>query len=256
MTAPFSSEPPPEARVFQVSAGVAPLRAAPLPDAEQISQALFGETLLVWDEGDGFARAECSADGVRGYVELDGLSFPALTPTHRVSALRTYFWSAPDLRSAPRFLLSMHAQATLIGIHGAFAEVARGGFIPIVHLRPIADVSADWVSEAEKFLHTPYQHGGKESLGLDAGALVHVAMAMAGRACPRFPEQQSQSIGELLSPNTPLRRGDLVFWPRHAGIMVDEQTVLHCDPDAACVVREVLSTVIARRGQPSTMRRP
>ncbi|MFN7027436.1 MAG: NlpC/P60 family protein, partial [Pseudorhizobium sp.] len=57
-----------------------------------------------------------------------------------------------------------------------------------------------------------------------------------------------------------LRRGDLVFWKGHVGIMEDAETLLHANGHTMTVARENLTVAIERigwlYGQPTGYRRP
>ena len=119
---------------YPVSAGVAPIRAAPAGDAEQWSQALFGETFTVYDERDGFGWGQHGFDGYVGWTDMAALSAPVLPITHRVTALRTYVFSEPRIKSAPVFLLSRNALVSSEGEEGRFVKAARAGWVVKEHL--------------------------------------------------------------------------------------------------------------------------
>ncbi len=63
--------------------------------------------------------------------------------------------------------------------------------------------------------------------GLDCSGLIQLCLACAGIAAPRDADQQEASLGENLpfDGNLPLdlaglRRGDLLFWRGHVGMML------------------------------------
>ena len=108
-----------------------------------------------------------------------------------------------------------------------------------------------FVAVAERFLHVPYLWGGKTSLGLDCSALVQVALGAAGIEAPRDSDMQQQDLGMKLPIVTALpelRRGDLVFWPGHVGIMQDPERLLHADAHHMAVASEPLGAALARFG--------
>ena len=236
-----------DAIAYQVCAGVASLRTEPRGDAMQDSQILFGERFAVYEEKDGWAWGQATRDGYVGYVDMDALSAPPIPPTHRVSALRTYAFSGPSIKSAPHFLLSLTAEVTVESDDGKLAKIARGGFVPSKHLRPIGECATDWVAEAERFLHAPYQWGGKESLGLDCSGLIQSSMIAAGLTCPRDSDMQEQALGHSIAIDPDhLQRGDLVFWKGHVGVMVDARNLLHANAFHMATAIEPLSETIAR----------
>ncbi|KPP80492.1 MAG: NLP/P60 family lipoprotein [Oceanicaulis sp. HLUCCA04] len=237
---------------FQVSAGVAAIRRAPQDDAMMDSQLLGGEVFSVEEEADGWARGVSRHDSYEGYVDMAALSAPVLIPTHRVSAMRTYVFSEPDLKSAPRFLVSLNAKIAAGKREGKFTESQRQGWIFTGHLSPLAAIEPDWVAVAERFLHSPYLWGGKESLGLDCSGLVQMSLEAAGTRIPRDSGDQEAwararwsavPVSDLYSG---LQRGDLVFWPGHVGIMTDAVQLLHANAFHMATALEPLA-LAARR---------
>lgn len=233
---------------FQVTAGVAPVRRDPVGDGAQETQLLAGEVFLVEREMDGWAAGKTAAEGYPGWVDMEALSAPALIPTHTVKALRTYVFSEPDLKSAPVCLISMNAKVVGAGREGKFIEAQRMGWVFDGHLRSVGDpAEADWVTAAEKFLHAPYQWGGKESLGLDCSGLIQTAMEASGVMVPRDSGDQlawAREHWHEVSPDedfTNLKRGDLVFWPGHVGVMADGEMLLHANAHHMEVAKEPLA---------------
>ena len=52
-----------------------------------------------------------------------------------------------------------------------------------------------------------------------------------------------------------LRRGDLVFWHGHVGIMIDGEYMIHASGHQMAVVIEPLADAVGRIGMPRTVRR-
>ncbi|MGF1462556.1 MAG: C40 family peptidase [Maricaulaceae bacterium] len=236
---------------YQVTAGVAAIRRTPDDDGAMDDQALHGEVFTVYEEVDGWGWGQSEADDYVGYVDMAALSAPVLPASHRVTALRTYVFSEPDLKSAPRFLISRAAQIVAGRAEGRFIEAQRAGWVFAGHLAALdAPPADDFVAVAETFLHAPYLWGGKESLGLDCSGLVQTAFAACGLACPRDADLQEAVLGEALSlsPRPALRRGDLVFWPGHVGLMVDGTQLLHANAHHMATAIEPLTQAEARIG--------
>ena len=234
---------------FQVTAGVAAIRSAPQPDAEMLTQALHGETVLIAYEENGFGRVQVESDGYVGWTDMEALSAPALPPTHRVSALRSYVFSDPDLKSAPRYLVSLNAKMVVEQTKDRFAYCARAGWIPLSHLVPIGTYEKDPANVAERYLGSPYLWGGKESLGLDCSGLVQMAFGACGVDLPRDSDMQWNEAGDLIPDwqlAGTLRRNDLIFWEHHVGIMLDNETLLHANAFHMSVVKEPLAEAIPR----------
>ena len=212
---------------MQVSAPIASLRKAPEPDAEQEDQLVFGELFDVLFEVGGFAFGQARRDRYVGYVLLEALSAPVLTPEHRIAVPRTYAFAEPDIKSAIVGLYSLNALVTVEAREGRFVRGARSGWFVAHHLACVGRFETDYVAVAERFLHAPYQWGGRESLGLDCSALVQQALYACGRACPRDTDMQRDFFPEIAEADR--RRGDLVFWRGHVAILLDPDTILHAN---------------------------
>lgn len=228
---------------YQVSAGVAPIRAAPAGDAEQWSQALGGESFTVYDERDSFGWGQHDFDGYVGWVDMAALSAPVLPVTHRVTALRTYVFSEPRIKSAPVFLLSRNALVCAEGEEGRFVKAARAGWIVKDHLAAPDVHATDPAAVAETFLGAPYQWGGKESLGLDCSGLTQMAYAACGERLPRDSDMQ-RAVGAAV--DGAYRRGDIICWKGHVGMMLDETRLIHATAHWMSTVIEPLADVCAR----------
>jgi cell wall-associated NlpC family hydrolase len=222
----------------------AAVRAAPSVDAEQVDQLLFGERFDVLELENGFAWGQATRDGYVGFVEAAALSARDLAPTHRVSALRTFSYLEPSIKSPSRGPFSLGALATAAETAGPLTRVEGAGWIPAAHLAPIGADFADPVETALKFLGTPYLWGGRDSLGIDCSGLVQQALYAAGRACPRDSDLQAL-MGEPVAREA-LVRGDLVFWRGHVGMMLDAERLLHANAHHMAVAIEPLAEAVAR----------
>ena len=233
---------------------------APDPASEQMDQLLFGETFdVIEEETGGFVWGQARRDGYVGFVAAAALVAPALAPTHRVSAIRTYAFAEPSIKSRAFGPFSLNALVAVEGEDGRLAQVAGAGWMAREHLAPIGAFETDWAAVAERFLGAPYLWGGRESLGLDCSGLVQQALFACGRACPRDADQQA-AIGERIARGD-FGRGDLVFWRGHVAIGLDAQDIVHANGHHMAVAIEPLETAVARIeaagvGQPTAFRRP
>jgi len=230
----------------QCALPAAPIRKGPAPDAELGDQLLFGEIFdVLLQEGEA-SLGQSRRGGYVGWIPTKALHSPVEAPTHRVHALRTYAFSRPDFRSPAIDLHSMGALVTIEARDGRFAKAVGSGWFLEAHLAPVGlGLAADPAAIAEAFVGAAYLWGGRESLGLDCSGLVQQALAACGRACPRDTDMQEAVFATEIDRHA-LRRGDLVFWPGHVGMMLDETRLAHANSHHMAVVIEPLADAVVR----------
>lgn len=220
-----------------------PLRREPRPDAPLDTEALRGEAVQVYERFEGWAWVQLGLDGYVGYLPDTALRTEAPTPTHRVSALRTFIYPGRSMKLPPLEALSIGARVAVTGAIDDFLILADGGYVIAAHLSPLDSAEPDFVAVAERFLHVPYLWGGKTSLGLDCSGLTQVSLAAAGIAAPRDTDLQEAALGQPVAFDdslSGLQRGDLIFWKGHVGIMLDPETLLHATAYTMTVMQEPL----------------
>jgi cell wall-associated NlpC family hydrolase len=220
-----------EGQGMRIVAASAPLRRSPQVDAPLETEALFGEAVTVYDEGEGWAWAQLERDQYVGYLPEAVLGAPS-APTHRVAALRTHAYPGPAIKLPPRMALSLGAQLMIVGQDGDFAVSDDGLYLWSRSLAELIAHEPDWVAVAERFIEAPYLWGGRTSEGIDCSGLVQTALATGGIVSPRDSDMQEAMLGEPVAiddPSAPLARGDLIFWKGHVGIMRDPVTLLHAN---------------------------
>jgi hypothetical protein len=220
-----------EGVLHHVVAPLAPLRREPAPDAPLDTEALMGEEVMVFEAEEGWVWAQLQRDGYVGYLPEEALRKGPAGATHRISALRSFVYPGPSIKLPPLAMLSLGAALAVKRLHGEFA-VTPAGHVYAGHLIPLSRQVGDFVTEAERFIGTPYLWGGKSSLGLDCSALVVLSLGAAGRKALRDSDMQQQWLGQPVDFDQTLaglRRGDLVFWKGHVGIMQSPTQLLHAN---------------------------
>lgn len=224
-----------EAKPATVTAAPAtPLRPRPSADEAYDSEALFGERLRLFDTtADGWAWVQAERDGYVGYCRASDISKADFSqPTHFVSAARTQRYRGPSLKRPPLDILTIGAELRVLEVDGKYARLADETYIFARHIRPAETFEKDPTSTALKMIETPYVWGGKTALGLDCSALVQLAFQACGIPCPRDTDMQSAMDWQqiLCQPDgEPLHRNDLVFWPGHVGMMIDQSRIVHAN---------------------------
>lgn len=233
------------------------LHGKPKVDEPATTEALYGEDVLVFEETKDWAWVQLKADGYVGYMAREALAAPRMVHTHRVETLWGLGFKAPDIKSPLRMVLPMGARVTGVP-EGEFLKLAEGFFMPRQHAVPAgAAASKDFVATAERLLGAPYRWGGRTALGIDCSGLIQMALLAAGIPAPRDSGMQAEELGFGLDTTNPgpLRRGDLVCWRGHIGIMSGPEHLIHANAHHMAVVQEPLADAIGRslaRGSPMT----
>jgi gamma-D-glutamyl-L-lysine dipeptidyl-peptidase len=255
------SEPP---RAVVIT-NVAPMRAEPGTRAEQVSQALFGETVRVGDRRGDFGLCE-TPDGYAGWIWLARLRaigrgdrYPA---TGREAIVRRLFapvTSEPSARADRIALLSVGSRIELAGncAHGYRAIRLPDGALGWVPAPAIGSLSVtrarNWGTAAARaarlFLGVPYLWGGRSAFGVDCSGLTQLAYGLIGVQLPRDAYLQAAWSGAEAVVRSEVRAGDLVFFggsedPRgrgitHVGLALDGARMIHASGAAGVEIGEI-----------------
>ena len=215
------------------------------PGGARISQLLFGDRFAVIELRRGFAFGKCIRDGYVGYVEEEALGNP-VEPTHWVMAPATHLYPGADIKTRAPASVFLGATLRVVGEKNGFSRIQTGHFVPRQHLAPLKARFDDPAGVAELFLGTPYLWGGGSRWGIDCSGLVQRALEACGIDCPRDTDMQEAALGRPLDKGEPLRRGDLVFWKGHVGIMTGPSTLVHANAHHMAVATEPVIDAMRR----------
>lgn len=227
-----------QSKAYHLISDAAFLYRAPSSVASVETELLFGEAFMVEREEQGFFFGKAAFDGYQGYLEKASLQAGVLSHTHRVKVLRTFRYSEPNIKSPMIGVLSMNAKIEAQAKEGRFLQDHLGGYIIEDHTAIIEQCRDDIISTAHQFIGAPYLWGGRQSRGLDCSALVQNVFEQAGHSIPRDSGPQEKYFtkhgqvifdqGDDLS-TVSLSKGDLVFWPGHVAMMIDERSIIHAN---------------------------
>ena len=241
-----------EPGIRQCVRGVLPLLSEPSPDARQVSQIRFGEFLDVFEmREDGFAWVQNRADNYVGYIPYENALRDVIADlSHRITVLSSFIYPEPDIKSPPMDELTLGSYVQPTETNGKFVGLASGGYVFASHIVPATDVvTPDYVFTAGRLIASPYLWGGRTPKGVDCSGLVQLALELAGIDAPRDSDQQREAFGKPLENHwrdTTWKRGDLVFFPGHVGIMTGADHMIHANAYTMGVTVEPLLDVLTR----------
>jgi gamma-D-glutamyl-L-lysine dipeptidyl-peptidase len=190
----------------------APLRSKPSNDAEQHTQALFGDPVDVLDQKNGWAHVVL-ADGYEGYLESSALGEPL--PKDRAHVV-----VVPQ--AADRYM------GTWLPAPGLRTE-------PLAAARRKA--SGDAIAEAAlMFLGARYEWGGVTVEGLDCSGLVQAVHRRFGMLLPRNADQQEEAGEEVSYKDA--QPGDLLCYGDHIAVYLGDDRIVHAAKTHGKVVQE------------------
>lgn len=213
----------------------------PAPQAPRDRQVNFGADLTLLDQQGDWAFVQAAADGYCGWLRAAALDQDLPAISHRVGAPATHAYAEPDLKSPELMSLSLGARLAVTALQGGFARLAQGGWVPVQHIldRPATDPAA----VAETLLGTPYLWGGNSRWGIDCSGLAQAALLACDAACPGDSDLQEAAFPPA---EAGIRRNDLLFWPGHVAMALDERRMIHATAFAMAVIVEPIAEAIAR----------
>jgi len=219
------------------------LHAAPDTVARAESQLVAGEGFETLEIAGGWAWGRCLHDDYVGYLPAEALDAP-VEATHRITAIAAPVFAEADIKAAVAKTLPIGA-LVVAEASGDFLAVG-GGFVHARHAAMVDALASDPVTVAEQLIGQPYLWGGRGAGGIDCSGLVQLSLAFTGVAAPRDSDMQRDQLGVPIPEEARLRRGDLIFFPGHVGMMVDEDRLIHANAYWMAVTVEPLADVIAR----------
>ena len=224
-----------------MSSGIAlqsliPLRAKPDHAAEQVSQLLFGEMYHVNEHKDVWLRITTTYDQYEGWIHqkqhtaLNEQEYGKLQKATRSVAAELVQTLTGTDKSFPILIGS-----TLYDFDGMNLKIGKEKFIYSGQAvnENTELLNGDHIRKfALKFLHAPYQWGGRSPFGIDCSGLTQLVFKLYGIQLPRDAFQQAE-IGKTLNFIHEVREGDLAFFDNeegkitHTGIILANDQIIH-----------------------------
>ena len=244
------------ADIHYIDAPIATMFKSPDLTGEPINTLLYGERVSVENQKGDVAKIKVEADGYEGFVDAELLTETHRPKTHKVIVPMTHLYENPDYKAEPFVPLYMLSPVYATDQkQDGFVQLGNGKWVFEEHLGAIDAKHDDFAEMALKFLYTPYAWGGRSAAGIDCSGLVQICLSAAGIAAPRDTKDQI-GIGQAVEFGAaPLKRGDLVFFERHVGIMLDDTLIVNATSRRMATVVEKLSDLVDIYGRVLGVRR-
>lgn len=190
---------------------VVSVRARPDHGAAQVTQLLFGEWVRLLDRGSkGWSKVRCTDGHCTGWVADDQLRRVSARPGPDYAYCLELLAPALGQRTALQlpFGARLSAYDGLRFLFGPDAYSFNGQAVAPDLLDPYPELLAKL---ARRFLHAPYQAGGRTVLGIDGPGLCNLLFPLFGIELPRTLGRQVRA-GHDVGFVQQARPGDLLFF--------------------------------------------
>lgn len=217
---------------------------APLVDvrddvAPLATQLLYGDCVGILHAQNNLYLVKNERDGYEGWVDAKTVSTDIFIPSHHVVSQASYIYNEPRVTIKPTRWVPFMGRIRLDITrkeNGYIYAPDLNGWIYSKTVNLLSDIEPDYVASAEQFLNTPYLYGGCSYRGIDCSSLVQLSLYRAGISAPRDTKDQINQIGtSIVQDNLKLnnlKRGDIIFFKGHVGIMIDGEHMIHANATA------------------------
>lgn len=230
------------------------MKSEPTETSPLETECLFGEKVEILDETLDWVYCKLNTDSYHGWVKKECLG-KTENPTHRVIANRSFVYEDKNPKSNYLLYLPLGSQLVIDNIQSEWAKISlynnktQVGYVPSNHIVSLDHKVKDWVAIAELSLGTPYKWGGRDTIGIDCSALLQLTYQTYGENIPRNTSQQVKLKKKNIKNIGNLKRGCVVFWKGHVGIMIDSLNCIHANAFHMQTNIEPLDKIIVRMGE-------
>jgi gamma-D-glutamyl-L-lysine dipeptidyl-peptidase len=238
-------------RMATVVVPAANMYSAASEEADVVSQAIYGVTVLILEDKDGWLRIQ-TPDAYSGWTPESSLvrvkaGVPVYASTGRSAEVASIFANiyreASVVRRKPILTLPYEAKLEIIDEVDAnqlkwlrvHLPDERTGYIQSgdVNRNPGVRTAVETVNLGKQFLGIPYQWGGTTSLGFDCSGLTQMLLRSRGIVLPRDAQPQAESDQLIEISKAEVQPGDLLYFGAcsrkitHTGIYMGDGNFLH-----------------------------
>ncbi len=222
---------------------VMPVRSEANHRAEQTTQLLFGERVEIIDiNNKEWAHIHITNDDYEGWCKLSQITTFPKKDYRKAAKYLAASHSSKLIMTEGEMFLPMGSELTGLKA-GKIKPVAEAGRFKgkKLNVRKAELNGARLVEAAMRYLHAPYNWGGRSIDGIDCSGLTQMAFKLCNLAIPRDAAQQAAQ-GQLVDFLQNAQSGDLAFFDNkegkivHVGLLIDNQTIIHATDTSGRVV--------------------
>ncbi|TFH65479.1 MAG: hypothetical protein E4G91_02325 [Candidatus Zixiibacteriota bacterium] len=219
---------------------VADMRREPNHRSERLSQALYGFSVTVRDTRDQFDLVQ-TPDGYEGWIAESYLQEPeALDLSQTLVSSR---WGFFALDGGGELVLPFGSlvQADCDGdLYCDYRDSRRMVLVAGSVDESISRPELDPETVVLSLISSPYLWGGVSPFGYDCSGLVQAVFRRCGVDLPRDSKDQS-ACGQQIALSD-AKAGDLIFFPGHVALCLDDLRIIHATRLRGMVVVESLNS--------------
>lgn len=237
------------------SVSVVPMRLEPNHRAEQVSQLLFGERVIVLTKGkQDWFYVRCEWDKYEGWVKGGQITF--ITDKQYKRKLSSFSISDQDKIVQPDGYFSLSPGSSLFLLKGKklewnthFTYKGKRLLLKNAQFEP-----NQFTEYCKSFIGSPYLWGGRNKMGIDCSGFSQVLFKLCNYRLPRDASQQAK-MGEAVDFLQEAQCGDLAFFDNeegninHVGILLNSTTIIHATDTTGCVIIDSIDNngIISRK---------
>lgn len=252
-------------RKLQISSPSSPIFKKPSIQSSLETEALFGELFYVKTFYKKWVYGFLKTDNYYGWLKSKYLDNP-VNCTHKVISIRSIILEKPNIKSRAISYLPMCSLIKVIQEEGEWAEIEyiksgilKKGYIPLSEIILKNKNKLSWEKTALQLLDIPYKWGGRDTLAIDCSSLIQIICNTEQIYLPRNSNDQMHFLkenfiskiidenlyGEIISKRL-LKKGSLIFWEGHVGILINDNTLLHANAFHKNTSKENIYSAIER----------
>lgn len=205
--------------------------------SEMVTQVLFGETFMVFEQQGSWCRITTSWDNYECWIDSKLFCFISKLEYEQIQ--KEQLMISMELVQVLHDKENSSVQTIVLGSNlphyeDGYCRIDKhswefeGSFLE----NQKEPIKGDLVEHAYMYLNTPYLWGGRSPFGIDCSGFVQMVYKMSGLSLPRDASQQAL-IGSTLSFIEEAEEGDLAFFDNeegniiHVGIVLNNNRIIH-----------------------------